>query len=64
MTTGTAGCNLIKNFERLKLNAYLCAADKWTIGYINTGLEETCPVRGSRPEMCESAADRINLTPW
>lgn len=27
---------LIKSFEQLRLNAYLCPAGKWTIGYGHT----------------------------
>jgi len=31
-----AGFDLIKKFEGLKLNAYICPAGKWTIGYGHT----------------------------
>lgn len=33
MQTNTAGIELIKQFEGLRLEAYLCPAGKWTIGY-------------------------------
>jgi lysozyme len=33
------GRELIKTFESLKLKAYKCPADKWTIGYGHTGPE-------------------------
>lgn len=39
MKTGKAGIELIKSFEGLRLEAYLCPADKWTIGYGHTGPE-------------------------
>lgn len=34
---GKAGLDLIKDFEGLKLRAYLCPAKVWTIGYGSTG---------------------------
>jgi lysozyme len=34
---GKAGLDLIKEFEGLKLRAYLCPAKVWTIGYGSTG---------------------------
>lgn len=37
MKTSENGLNLIKKFESLKLNAYLCPAGIWTIGYGHTG---------------------------
>lgn len=36
MKVGTSGLNLIKFFEGLKLRAYKCPADIWTIGYGHT----------------------------
>jgi lysozyme len=36
MKTSSAGLELIKTFEGLKLNAYLCPANVWTIGYGTT----------------------------
>lgn len=36
MKTGVNGLNLIKQFEGLKLHAYRCPADVWTIGYGHT----------------------------
>ncbi len=36
MKIGTNGLNLIKFFEGLKLRAYKCPADIWTIGYGHT----------------------------
>ncbi len=33
MKTSPKGINLIKEFEGLRLNAYLCPANIWTIGY-------------------------------
>jgi GH24 family phage-related lysozyme (muramidase) len=37
MKTNEAGLNLIKSFEGLRLEAYLCSAGIWTIGYGHTG---------------------------
>lgn len=37
--------NLLHSFEGLKLNAYLCPARVWTIGYGNTRYENGQPVR-------------------
>ena len=36
MKTSEAGLNLIKSFEGLKLESYLCPAKVWTIGYGHT----------------------------
>lgn len=36
MKTGEAGLNLIKSFEGLRLESYLCPAHVWTIGYGHT----------------------------
>ena len=36
MKTGKAGIDLIKRFEGCKLEAYVCPAGKWTIGYGHT----------------------------
>lgn len=41
MRTGDKGINLIKMFEGLRLRAYLCPANKWTIGYGHTGPDVT-----------------------
>lgn len=37
MKTNQAGLDLIKRFEGLRLDAYLCPAGRWTIGYGHTG---------------------------
>lgn len=36
MTTSQAGIDMIKRYEGLRLVAYKCAANKWTIGYGHT----------------------------
>lgn len=36
MKTSTKGIDLIKHFEGLRLQAYLCPAGQWTIGYGTT----------------------------
>lgn len=36
MRTGINGLTLIKQFEGLRLQAYKCPADRWTIGYGHT----------------------------
>lgn len=41
MKTNSLGIDLIKSFESLKLDAYLCPASVWTIGYGHTkGVEK------------------------
>ncbi|EAM8390674.1 hypothetical protein GOE30_24145 [Salmonella enterica] len=45
MKVSINGLNLIKCFEGLKLRAYKCLADTWTIGYGNTiGIEPNTPI--------------------
>lgn len=39
LTTSQKGVDLIKHFEGLFLQAYLCPAKVWTIGYGHTGLK-------------------------
>ncbi len=39
MKINQAGLDIIKEFEGLKLKAYKCPADVWTIGYGHTGDE-------------------------
>jgi lysozyme len=41
MTTSQKGIDLIKKFEGLRLQAYKCPADVWTIGYGHTGKDVT-----------------------
>ena len=41
MKTSTAGLNLIKSFEGLRLTAYKCPANVWTIGWGHTGPDVT-----------------------
>lgn len=48
-----AGLALIKSFEGLRLKAYLCPADVWTIGYGHT--------RTARPGMQISSVRATNL---
>lgn len=40
MKTSAKGLKLIKSHEGLRLNAYLCPAKVWTIGYGHTGTAE------------------------
>lgn len=40
MKTNKAGIELIKHFEGCKLQAYLCPANVWTIGYGTTRYED------------------------
>ncbi len=39
MQTNAAALDIIKRFEGLELEAYLCPADVWTIGYGHTGAD-------------------------
>jgi lysozyme len=45
MKTNQQGIKLLHDFEGLKLNAYLCPAKVWTIGYGNTRYEDGTPVK-------------------
>lgn len=53
MKTSKAGLDLIKEFEGRRLQAYLCPAGRWTIGYGNTS--------AARPglEISEAEADSL-----
>jgi lysozyme len=45
MKTNEKGIKLLHDFEGLRLNAYLCPAKVWTIGYGNTRYEDGSPVK-------------------
>lgn len=45
MRTSEKGLNLIKTFEGLRLEAYLCPAKVWTIGYGHTGKVEGLKIK-------------------
>lgn len=45
MQIGEKGLELIKHYEGLKLEAYLCPANKWTIGYGSTYYEDRSLVK-------------------
>ena len=45
MTIGKKGIALIKKWESCKLTAYLCPANKWTIGWGNTFYEDGSKVK-------------------
>jgi lysozyme len=45
MKTNDKGIKLLHDFEGLKLQAYLCPAKVWTIGYGNTRYEDGRPVK-------------------
>jgi lysozyme len=45
-----AGLALIKKYEGLKLTAYLCPANVWTIGYGSTGAHVKRGMRITEPE--------------
>lgn len=44
MKTGKKGIDLIKMFEKCRLEAYTCPAGKWTIGYGHTGKVDGEPI--------------------
>ena len=45
MRISEKGLNLIKAFEGLRLEAYLCPAKVWTIGYGHTGKVEGLKIK-------------------
>ena len=49
MKIGKDGLSLIKEMEGLKLQAYLCPAGKWTIGYGCTQYGNKCTQFGNGP---------------
>jgi len=54
MQTNQAGIDLIKRYEGLELEAYLCPANVWTIGYGHTG-----PDVGPGMQITESEAEDL-----
>jgi lysozyme len=51
VTSSPAGVNLIKQFESLRLRAYLCPAHVWTIGWGHTaGVREGMRITPERAE--------------
>ncbi|MBX9297603.1 lysozyme [Chromobacterium vaccinii] len=50
MKTNTAGINLIKQFEGVRLQAYQDAVGVWTIGYGHTGPEVKAGIRISQQQ--------------
>lgn len=72
MKTGEQGIDLIKEFEELRLEAYLCPAGIWTIGYGHTGADVHKGLKISQAEadkllvrdlaVAELAVDRLGAT--
>lgn len=58
MKTSTAGTDLIKEFEGLRLKAYKCPADVWTIGYGHTSAAGN-PIVTSGMTITKEEADEI-----
>lgn len=58
MNTSKAGLDLIKQFEGLRLKAYKCPADVWTIGYGHTSAAGNPAVK-SGMTITEAQANRI-----
>jgi lysozyme len=52
------GLDIIKEFEGLRLESYLCPADVWTIGYGNTFYESGRPVKQGE-HISEDKAERM-----
>lgn len=64
MKTGSKGISLIKKWEGCKLDAYVCAAGKNTIGYGNTFYENGKTVRlGDKITQDRAEQLLINLLP-
>jgi lysozyme len=45
MKINEAGLKIIREYEGLRLEAYLCPSNKWTIGFGNTFYKDGSPVR-------------------
>lgn len=59
MKTSKEGIDFIKSFEKLRLQAYLCEANKLTIGYghtRNVRLGQTCTVAEAEQMLAEDIA--------
>lgn len=59
MKTSKEGIDFIKSFEKLRLQAYLCEANKLTIGYghtKNVRLGQTCTVAEAEQMLAEDIA--------
>jgi lysozyme len=54
--------DLIKEYEGLKLQPYICSAGKATIGYGNTYYEDGSPVKISDPPITKNQAELLFLT--
>jgi lysozyme len=61
MKLNQAGINLMHEFEGCKLTAYLCPANKWTIGYGNTYYETGKPVKLGDTITQERADELFNM---
>jgi lysozyme len=61
MKLNQAGINLMHEFEGCKLTAYLCPANKWTIGYGNTYYETGKPVKLGDTITQERANELFNM---
>lgn len=59
MKTGQAGLDLIKSFEGLRLDAYLCPARVWTIGYGHTGTVDGKLIRSGMRITAEKAEELL-----
>lgn len=55
------GVALIASFEGLRLSAYLCPKNKWTIGYGNTYYEDGRPVKMGDKLKNKQEAERLLL---
>ena len=53
--------DLIKEYEGLKLQPYICSAGKATIGYGNTYYEDGSPVKISDPPITKQRAEELFL---
>lgn len=60
MKLNKKGIDLMHQFEGLQLEAYLCPASKWTIGYGNTYYENGKPVKQG-DKITEERADQLFL---
>ena len=62
MTRIEIASNICKEFEGLKLQAYLCPAGKWTIGYGSTFYENGTTVRKGDKITVEQANKLLEIT--
>ena len=59
MNINEEGLQIIKDFEGFSSSAYLCPANRWTIGYGSTWDKSRKPVTKDHPDVSEEEAEQL-----